>query len=84
MCMYVCMYACVCVITQVMSSGSGCTDGCTTEFVFVGTEAPVVGADRSDARAVKAAGRGQTHGPSLPLLTAALTLTLLALHRQWR
>ena len=47
-------------------SGSGCTDGCTTEFVFVGTEAPVVGADRSDERAA-AAGRGQTHGPSLLL-----------------
>ncbi|XP_062303035.1 glypican-6a isoform X2 [Osmerus eperlanus] len=64
-------------------SGSGCTDGCTTEFVFVGTEAPVVGADRSDERAA-AAGRGQSHGPSPLLLAASLALTLLAWHRQWR
>uniref|UniRef100_A0AAX7TL87 Glypican 6a n=1 Tax=Astatotilapia calliptera TaxID=8154 RepID=A0AAX7TL87_ASTCA len=35
-------------------SGSGCSDGCTTEFIFVGTEAPVIGADRSDERAAAA------------------------------
>uniref|UniRef100_A0A3Q3JSH6 Glypican 6a n=1 Tax=Monopterus albus TaxID=43700 RepID=A0A3Q3JSH6_MONAL len=35
-------------------SGSGCSDGCTTEFVFVGTEAPVIRADRSDERAAAA------------------------------
>ncbi|XP_071015697.1 glypican-6a isoform X2 [Oncorhynchus clarkii lewisi] len=58
-------------------SSSGCTEGCTTEFVFVGPEAPVVGADRSDERASAAAGSApHPSRPSLPLL---LTLSLTAL-----
>uniref|UniRef100_UPI003AACA85C glypican-6a n=1 Tax=Centroberyx gerrardi TaxID=166262 RepID=UPI003AACA85C len=64
-------------------SGSGCADGCTTEFVFVGTEAPVIGADRSDERAA-AAGKSLSPGPSLLLVLAALTLPLWALQTQWR
>ncbi|XP_042168950.1 glypican-6-like, partial [Oncorhynchus tshawytscha] len=55
-------------------SSSGCTEGCTTEFVFVGPEAPVVGADRSDERA--SAASGSTPHPSRPsplLLTLSLT-----------
>eukprot|EP00064_Thunnus_orientalis_P002706 superscaffoldBa00000207_g2713 len=64
-------------------SGSGCSDGCTTEFVFVGTDAPVVGADRSDERAA-AAGKSLSHGPSLLLVMAALTLPLWALQTRWR
>ncbi|XP_056134812.1 glypican-6-like [Lampris incognitus] len=64
-------------------SGSGCSDGCTTEFVFVGTEAPVIGADRSDERAA-AAGKSLSPRPSPLLLMPALALTLLALHTQWR
>ncbi|KAM6980116.1 glypican-6a isoform 2-T2 [Aplochiton taeniatus] len=64
-------------------SGSGCPDGCTTEFVFVGTEAPVIGADRSDERAAAAA-ESPCHRPSLLLLAAALSLTLLALQTPWR
>ncbi|CAF99732.1 unnamed protein product, partial [Tetraodon nigroviridis] len=35
--------------------GSGCSEGCTTEFVHAGTEAPVIGADRSDEHAAVAA-----------------------------
>ncbi|XP_035008196.1 glypican-6a isoform X2 [Hippoglossus stenolepis] len=64
-------------------SGSGCSDGCTTEFVFVGTEAPVIGADRSDERAAAAAaGKSLCCGPSVLLMMAALTLW--ALQTQWR
>ncbi|KAF3832765.1 hypothetical protein F7725_026430 [Dissostichus mawsoni] len=67
-------------------SGSGCSDGCTTEFVFVGTEAPVIGADRSDERAAAAAAAGKSFssGPSLVLVVAALTLPLGAMQTQWR
>ncbi|XP_035483984.2 glypican-6a isoform X1 [Scophthalmus maximus] len=66
-------------------SGSGCSDGCTTEFVFVGTEAPVIGADRSDERAAAAAaGKSLSHGPSLLLVMAALTLPLWAMQTRWR
>lgn len=66
-------------------SGSGCSDGCTTEFVYVGTEAPVIGVDRSDERAaVAAAGKSLSCGPSLPLVAVALTLSLLALQTQRR
>uniref|UniRef100_A0A3Q3KSG4 Glypican-6-like n=2 Tax=Mastacembelus armatus TaxID=205130 RepID=A0A3Q3KSG4_9TELE len=64
-------------------SGSGCSDGCTTEFVFVGTEAPVIGADRSDERAA-AAGKSLSLGPSLLLVMTALTLPLWAIQIQWR
>ncbi|XP_053174147.1 glypican-6a [Scomber japonicus] len=64
-------------------SGSGCSDGCTTEFVFVGTDAPVVGADRSDERAA-AAGKSLFCRPSLLLVMAALTLPLWALQTRWR
>ncbi|KAM7424310.1 hypothetical protein PAMA_000581 [Pampus argenteus] len=64
-------------------SGSGCSDGCTTEFVFVGTDAPVVGADRSDVRAA-AAGKSVSCGQSLLLVMAALTLPLWALQTRWR
>ncbi|XP_053283161.1 glypican-6a [Pleuronectes platessa] len=64
-------------------SGSGCSDGCTTDFVFVGTEAPVIGADRSDERAAAAAGgKSLCCGPSVLLVMAALTLW--ALQTQWR
>lgn len=65
-------------------SGSGCSDGCTTEFVFVGTEAPVIGADRSDERAAAAAGKSFCRGPSLLLVMGALTLPLWAMKTQWR
>ncbi|XP_076012055.1 glypican-6-like [Genypterus blacodes] len=65
------------------ASGSGCSDGCTTEFVFVGTEAPVLGADRSDERAAAAA-KSLSPGPSLLLLMAALTLPIWALQTPWR
>ncbi|XP_036396243.1 glypican-6-like [Megalops cyprinoides] len=59
-------------------SGSGCTEACVTEFDFVSTEAPVVGADRSDERA-------SAPNPSSSLvLVSALALTILALQRQWR
>uniref|UniRef100_A0A3Q4HZB1 Glypican 6a n=1 Tax=Neolamprologus brichardi TaxID=32507 RepID=A0A3Q4HZB1_NEOBR len=64
-------------------SGSGCSDGCTTEYIFVGTEAPVIGADRSDERAA-AAGKSVSCGPSVLLLTVALTLPLWAMQTQWR
>ncbi|XP_045073068.1 glypican-6-like [Coregonus clupeaformis] len=60
------------------ASGSGCTEGCTTEFVFVGSEAPVVGADRSDERASATAGSAPKH-PSGPSLLTLLSLTLTAL-----
>uniref|UniRef100_A0A3B5BBE3 Glypican-6-like n=1 Tax=Stegastes partitus TaxID=144197 RepID=A0A3B5BBE3_9TELE len=66
-------------------SGSGCSDGCTTEFIFVGTEAPVIGADRSDERAAAAAaGKSLSCGPSILLVLAALTLPLWAMQTQWR
>ncbi|MEQ2232192.1 hypothetical protein ILYODFUR_008662, partial [Ilyodon furcidens] len=66
-------------------SGSGCSDGCTTEFVFVGTDAPVIGADRSDERAAAAAaGQSLSCGPSAMLVMAALTLPLWAVQTQWR
>lgn len=66
-------------------SGSGCSDGCTTEFVFVGTEAPVIGADRSDEHAAAAAaGKSLSRGPSLLLVMVALTLPLLATQTQRR
>lgn len=66
-------------------SGSGCSDGCTTEFVFVGTEAPVIGADRSDERAAAAAaGNTLARGPSLLLMMVALILPLWAMQTQWR
>lgn len=66
-------------------SGSGCSDGCTTEFVFVGTEAPVIGADRSDERAAAAAaGNTLACGPSLLLVMVALTLPLCVMQTQRR
>ncbi|KAM9764534.1 glypican-6-like isoform 3-T3 [Menidia menidia] len=66
-------------------SGSGCSDGCTTELVFVGTEAPVIGADRSDERAAAAAaGKSLSRGPSAALVVASLTLPLWALQTEWR
>ncbi|KAM3625404.1 uncharacterized protein V6R79_011555 [Siganus canaliculatus] len=66
-------------------SGSGCSDGCTTEVVFVGTEAPVIGADRSDERsAVAAAGKSFSHGPSLLLVMITLKIPLWAMQTQWR
>ncbi|XP_036401645.1 glypican-6-like [Megalops cyprinoides] len=60
-------------------SGSGCTEACVTEFDFASTEAPVVGADRSDERPSSA-----THMRSSLALVATLVLTVLALQRQWR
>ncbi|KAM6942835.1 glypican-6a isoform 2-T2 [Xenentodon cancila] len=66
-------------------SGSGCSDGCTTELIFVGTEAPVIGADRSDERAASAAaGKSLSRGPSLLLVMAALTIPLWAMQTQLR
>ena len=66
-------------------SGSGCSDGCTTELVFVGTEAPVIGADRSDERAAAAAaGKSLSRGPSILLVVASLTLPLWAMQTEWR
>nr|XP_040020481.1 glypican-6a isoform X1 [Gasterosteus aculeatus aculeatus] len=65
-------------------SGSGCSDGCTTEYVFVGTEASVIGADRGDERAAAAAGKSCSVGPSLLLLMAAIALSLQATQTQWR
>ncbi|XP_051796950.1 glypican-6a isoform X2 [Acanthochromis polyacanthus] len=66
-------------------SGSGCSDGCTTEFIFVGTEAPVIGADRSDERAAAAAaGKSLSCGPSTLLVMTALTFPLWAMQTQWR
>ncbi|KAG7222351.1 hypothetical protein INR49_016306 [Caranx melampygus] len=66
-------------------SGSGCSDGCTTEFVFIGTEAPVIGADRSDERAAAAAaGNSLSRGPSLLMVMAALTLPFWIMQTQWR
>ncbi|XP_028258007.1 glypican-6-like [Parambassis ranga] len=65
-------------------SGSGCSDGCTTEFIFVGTEAPVIGADRSDERAAAAAGKSLSRGPSTLLVATALMLPLWASQTQWR
>ncbi|XP_006639058.1 glypican-6 isoform X2 [Lepisosteus oculatus] len=59
-------------------SGSGCTEACVTEFDFVSTEAPAVGADKSEEKA-------SAIRPSYSLLlTLVLTCTLFALQRQWR
>lgn len=84
------MYILICVIFFAVGdegsssgSGSGCSDGCTTEFVFVGTEAPVIGADRSDERAA-AAGKSLSRGPSLLLVMAAIAVPLWAVQTQWR
>lgn len=65
-------------------SGSGCSDGCTTEFVYIGTEAPVVGVDRSDERVAVAAGKSPACGPSPLLVATALALSLAALKTQRR
>ncbi|KAF6725429.1 Glypican-6 [Oryzias melastigma] len=66
-------------------SGSGCTDSCTTELIFVGTEAPVIGTDRSDERAAAAAaGKSLSRGPSTLLVMSALTLLLWATQTQLR
>lgn len=86
------MYILICVIFVAAGdegsssgSGSGCSDGCTTEFVFVGTEAPVIGADRSNERAAAAAaGKSFSRGPSLLLVLAALALPLWAMQTRWR
>ncbi|XP_068178340.1 glypican-6a isoform X2 [Antennarius striatus] len=60
-------------------SGSGCSEGCTTEMVFAGTEAPVIGADRSDERAAAAAaGKSLSCGPSALLVMVAVTVPLWA------
>lgn len=64
-------------------SGSGCTEGCTTELSYVGTEAPVIGADRSDERAA-AAGESPSHRPSPRLVMVALTIPLWAMQTEWR
>lgn len=65
-------------------SGSGCSDGCTTEVVFVATEAPVIGADRSDERAAVASSKSPSRGPSPLLAMAALLLPLLAVRNRGR
>ncbi|XP_045555607.1 glypican-6 isoform X2 [Salmo salar] len=58
-------------------SGSGCPERCTTEFVFVGSESPVVGADRSDERVSTAS--GSASHPSRTSLPLLLTFSLTAL-----
>lgn len=65
-------------------SGSGCSDGCTTEFVYVGTEAPVIGADRSDERTAVATGKSLSPVPSLLLVMVVLLLPHMAMQNQWR
>uniref|UniRef100_A0A674MW26 Glypican 6a n=1 Tax=Takifugu rubripes TaxID=31033 RepID=A0A674MW26_TAKRU len=65
-------------------SGSGCSDGCTTEFVYVGTEAPVIGADRSDERTAVATGKSLSPAPSLLLVMAVLLLPHVAMQNQRR
>lgn len=60
-------------------SGSGCTEACVTEFEFASTEAPVVGADRSDP--IEDSAILPTTSPILPV---TLALSALALHRLWR
>ncbi|KAM8877442.1 glypican-6a isoform 1-T1 [Synchiropus picturatus] len=61
-------------------SGSGCSDGCTTEFVYVGTEAPMIGDDRSGEHV---AGGSCAVGSWPPLLLAA-ALLLFAMQFGWR
>ncbi|XP_013858503.1 glypican-6 [Austrofundulus limnaeus] len=66
-------------------SGSDCSDGCTTELVYVATEAPVIGADRSNERAAAAApSESHSCGPSKLLVMASFALPLWALQTQWR
>ncbi|XP_017260695.1 glypican-6a isoform X2 [Kryptolebias marmoratus] len=66
-------------------SGNDCSDGCTTELVFVATEAPVIGADRSNERAAAAApSKSLSCGPSTLLVMATLALPLWAMQTQWR
>ncbi|XP_012696267.1 glypican-6a isoform X2 [Clupea harengus] len=66
-------------------SGSGCTEGCTTEFDFVGTETPVVAADRSDGRAATAPASGASASWLAASSTLLTSLALqLVLHWQWR
>lgn len=65
-------------------SGSGCSDGCTTEFVYIGTEAPVVGVDRSDERVAVAAAKSPARGPSPLLVATAMAFCLAALQTQRR
>ncbi|XP_061619497.1 glypican-6a isoform X2 [Phyllopteryx taeniolatus] len=64
-------------------SGSGCSDGCTTEAVLVGSEAPVIGADRSDVHTATA-GKTLCHGPSLLLTMTTLIASLCSIHPRWR
>ncbi|XP_028836318.1 glypican-6a isoform X2 [Denticeps clupeoides] len=63
-------------------SGSGCTEGCTTEFDFVTTEVPVVGADRSDGRPVT--GSAPHWSPATPWAAAVAALAVLVVQQQWR
>ncbi|XP_057688529.1 glypican-6a isoform X2 [Corythoichthys intestinalis] len=64
-------------------SGSGCPDGCTTEAVVAGSEAPVIGADRSDVHTAEA-GKTQSHRPSLLIMTMALIASFCAIQSRWR
>ncbi|XP_054625749.1 glypican-6a isoform X1 [Dunckerocampus dactyliophorus] len=64
-------------------SGSGCSDGCTTEAVLVGSEAPVIGADRSDEHTA-AAGKTLSHRPSLLLMVTTVIVTFIAIQPRWR
>ncbi|XP_049574267.1 glypican-6a isoform X2 [Syngnathus scovelli] len=64
-------------------SGSGCTEGCTTEAVLVGSEAPVMVADRSDVHTA-AAGKTLSHGPSQLLLLTTLIASFGTMQPGWR
>ncbi|XP_061743692.1 glypican-6a isoform X2 [Nerophis ophidion] len=64
-------------------SGSGCSDGCTTEATIPGSEAPVIGADRSDERTA-VAGKTFSHRPSSLLMATAVVATLSATQPRWR
>ncbi|XP_077419813.1 glypican-6a isoform X2 [Vanacampus margaritifer] len=64
-------------------SGSGCSDSCTTEAAHAGSEAPVIGADRSDVHTA-AAGKTLSHRPSQLLLMTALVASFGATQPRWR
>ncbi|XP_077569181.1 glypican-6a [Stigmatopora nigra] len=64
-------------------SGSGCPDGCTTEAIQAGSEAPVMGADRSDVHTAEA-GNTQSHRPSLRLISLALIAWFCTIQPRWR
>ncbi|KAJ8003359.1 hypothetical protein DPEC_G00147520 [Dallia pectoralis] len=64
------------------ASGNDCTDGCTTEFVFLGSEAPVLGPDGSDERSSAPAGGASNLTPPSHLLTVTFLLVSLSWSRR--